>query len=127
MTQPTQAEKYSHGYGAAAERMMERPVSVNIAFFLPYLRPGMSLLDCGCGPGTNTVSLAESVAPGQVIGIDIAESQIDLARAHAAEKEISNVRFEVGTAYDLPFPDASFDAVFMHTLLSHLKDPPLAL
>jgi ubiquinone/menaquinone biosynthesis C-methylase UbiE len=35
-------------------------------FFLPHLQSGMTLLDCGCGPGSLTLGLAEAVAPGQV-------------------------------------------------------------
>ncbi len=124
---PDHPEQYSHGYGAATEHIMKRPVSANIAFFLPHLSPGMSLLDCGCGPGTNTAGLAESLAPGQVVGIDLEQSQIELAKAYAAERGVSNVRFELGNVYDLPFPDASFDAAFVHTVLQHLKDPVQAL
>ena len=80
----TLEERYSHGYGAAAEFMSQRTAYTHAAFFLPHLSSGMSLLDCGCGPGTTTVSLAEILAPGEVVGIDIGESQIELARAHAA-------------------------------------------
>ena len=69
----------------------------------------MSLLDCGSGPGTNTVRLAETVALGEVAGIDIERSQIELAKVHAAERGVSNIRSEVADAYDLPFSDASFD------------------
>jgi ubiquinone/menaquinone biosynthesis C-methylase UbiE len=128
MSDETQGpEQYSHGYGAAAEHMMRRPVSANIASFLPHVRPGMSLLDCGCGPGTNAVGLAEAVTPGQVVGIDLDESQIELARAYAAKRGVANVRFETGNAYDLPFPDGSFDAAFAHTVLHHLATPAKAL
>ena len=124
---PVHSEQYTHGYGAATERMVQRPVAPNIAFFLPHLRPGMSLLDCGCGPGTNTVALAEAVAPGPVVGIDLNESQIELARAYAARRGVANVRFEAGNVDVLPFPDASLDAVFVHAVLQHLKDPAKAL
>ena len=40
------------------------------AFFLRFLRPGMRVLDLGCGPGSITLGLAEAVAPGEVVGID---------------------------------------------------------
>jgi ubiquinone/menaquinone biosynthesis C-methylase UbiE len=107
--------------------MARRTAQTHAGFFLPYLKSGMTLLDCGCGPGTTTVSLAQILSPSQVIGIDIGESQIELATAHATEKEVSNARFEVGSIYDLPFPDNTFDAAFAHTVLQHISDPVTAL
>jgi SAM-dependent methyltransferase len=92
---------------------------------LPEARHG--LLDCGCGEGTITVDLAALVAPGQVVGIDIAADTIQLARQLAADRGLTNVRFEVGSVYELPFADNSFDAVFSHALFEHLTDKPKAL
>jgi SAM-dependent methyltransferase len=74
----------------------------------------MELLDLGCGPGTITAGLAEAVAPGATIGVDIAadlpESAPGLTYLHADVRE-------------LPFEDASFDAIFACCLLQHLPDP----
>lgn len=98
-----------------------------VPFFLPHLRPGMALLDCGCGVGSLTLDLAERVAPGPVVGVDIDAGQLEVARAAAARRGVGNARFEVASIYDLPFPEASFDAVFAHTLLLHLRDPLHAL
>ena len=97
------------------------------SFFLPYLRPGMRVLDMGSGPGSITVGLAEAVAPGEVVGIDMQQSQVERARALAGERGVANVRFEVGDAYGLPFPDRTFDAVFAHTVLEYLSEPVRAL
>ena len=123
----TEEESYSHGYGAASEVMAQRTASSEAAFFLPHLNPGMSLLDCGCGPGAITVDLAETLAPREVVGIDLGESQIELARALAAERHVSDVRFEVANIYELPFPDDTFDAAFAHTALEHVGNPVAAL
>jgi ubiquinone/menaquinone biosynthesis C-methylase UbiE len=87
----------------------------------------MSLLDCGCGDGATTVELATIVAPGRVVGIDLDPSQIERARALAAERRVNNVRFESGDVCALPLLDGTFDAVFAHTVLQHLRDPVQAL
>ncbi|MDP9237131.1 MAG: methyltransferase domain-containing protein [Chloroflexota bacterium] len=104
-----------------------RTAARNAAFLLPHLRPGMRLLDGGCGPGSITIGLAEAVAPGEVIGIDASTAAIDDARAAAPSKSCSNIRFEVADVYALPYDDASFDAVFSHAVMQHLREPARAL
>jgi SAM-dependent methyltransferase len=108
-------------------RLATRSAAAEAAFFLPYLRPGMRLLDCGSGPGSITCDLAAVVAPGEVVGLDIQEAQVERARTLARERGISNVAFEVGSIYALPFADNSYDAVFAHMVLMHLRDPLAAL
>ncbi len=104
-----------------------RTASREAVFFLPYLHPGMHVLDVGCGPGSITLGLAEVVAPGEVVGIDLQPTQIEQARARAVERGVENVRFEVAEAYRLPFPAHSFDAAFAHGVLMHLREPVRAL
>lgn len=117
-------ETYTMGYGPAATAIMAKRTAQNHAgFFTPYLKPGMSLLDCGCGPGTITISFAELVAPGQVIGTEIEESHVALARENALKQDIPNVKFESADIYALPFDDASFDAVFISAVTGNLQEP----
>lgn len=121
-------ERYLGGYTPLLiETLAKRTASVEAGFFIPYLRPGMRLLDCGCGPGSITVDLGEVVAPGEVVGIDIEEKQFEVGRAYACERGVTNVRFETGNIYELPFESNSFDAVFAHAVLYHLKTPRKAL
>jgi ubiquinone/menaquinone biosynthesis C-methylase UbiE len=121
-------EKYLHGYSAEHRAFLSsRTAAREAAFFLPFLRPGMRLLDCGCGMGALTTSLAEWLAPGEVIGIDRELSQVGAARTWAAEKGVGNVRFETGSIYEIPYPEASFDAVFAYTVLEHIRDPRRAM
>lgn len=108
-------------------RLGRRTAATSAAFLLPHLRPGMRLLDCGCGVGTITLGLAEAVAPGEAVGIDFQAAQVARAQALATERGVTNVRFEVASVYALPFPDGSFDAVFANTLLLHLAEPLRAL
>jgi ubiquinone/menaquinone biosynthesis C-methylase UbiE len=107
--------------------MAFRSAQSHAAFLLPKLRPGMRLLDCGCGPGTITCGLARIVAPAEVIGLDREGSQIERAREDAASQNISNVRFDTGSIYELPFADGSFEVVFAHAVFEHLREPLSAL
>lgn len=117
-------EQYTMGYGPAATAIMAvRTAESHAAFFLPQLKPGMTVLDCGCGPGTITIGFAELVAPGQVVGTEIEDSQVDLARQNATKRNVSNARFEVADIYALPFEPASFDAVFISAVLGNLREP----
>jgi len=127
-TGATPTDGYSMGYSQEMHRLMaERNVAEFADHLLPHLRPGMRLLDCGCGPGTITLGLAAVVTPGEVVGLDIAPVQIERAAALAAEQGVGNARFETGDVYALPFPDASFDSVYANALLQHLSDPVRAL
>jgi SAM-dependent methyltransferase len=87
----------------------------------------MSILDIGCGPGAITIGLAEVVAPGAVIGVDLDQDAISRAQALAAERGLANVQFQVGSIYELPVPDSSLDAAFAHTVFMHLDKPDAAL
>ena len=108
----------SHGVRGAAD---------SAAYLLPHLRPGTTLLDVGCGPGTITLDLARIVAPGGVVGIEYVDAPLVAAREAAAERGDTTTRFEVGDAESLPFADGSFDVVHAHQVLQHLTDPVGAL
>ena len=121
-------ECYLHGYEEWTKTwMQQRTAARELAFAVPHLRPGMQVIDCGCGPGSITVGLAEIVAPGQVTGVDIEPRQLEAARALAVGRGVRNIRFEQGSVYDLPYPDASFDAATAHFVIEHVKDPVRAL
>lgn len=122
------SEIYTPGHtDNASDFMSRRSLESHGGFFLPYLRPGLSVLDCGCGPGSITMGVAARIAPGEAVGIDLARSQIERARAAAEREGRRNVRFEIGDAYSLPFESGRFDRVFSHALVEHLADPAAAL
>jgi ubiquinone/menaquinone biosynthesis C-methylase UbiE len=118
----TSEDKRAHGVTPGLRRdYVERTAERQAAFALPYLSPGMDLLDVGCGPGTITLGLAQAVAPGHVTGIDHDAPHIEGARALAETRGITNVTFEVGDALLLPFEDGTFDAVFENDVFTHLS------
>lgn len=87
----------------------------------------MRLLDAGCGPGSITAGLAEAVAPGEVVGVDVSPDAIAAASRLATERGVPNVRFEVADLHALPFGPGSFDAVFAHAVLQHVPDASRAV
>jgi len=120
-------DEYTPGYSAPMIQFMaQRTAETHASFFLPYLKPGWSVLDAGCGPGTITLGLAQRVNPGHVVAIDAEDSQFEQARA-TGQREGLNVEFRKASVYQLPFEDSQFDAVFSHAVLEHLSDPPAAV
>lgn len=127
MSRPDQ-EIYTHSHqpvvlASHASRTAEEAAR----FLLNHLKPGMRLLDIGCGPGSITLGLARYVAPAEVVGIDQAEEALDAARQLASDESVRNVRFDQANVYELPFGDASFDVVYGHQIMQHLADPVAAL
>ena len=98
----------------------QRPAESQAAHLLPHLRPGMALLDVGCGDASITVGLATAVSPGHVVGVD-------LDPRPPREPVPPGVAIVTADARELPFPDASVDALHIRAVLQHLPDPMAAL
>jgi ubiquinone/menaquinone biosynthesis C-methylase UbiE len=121
-------ERYTLGYDASALAFVSRrTLESHGAFFIPHLQPGMRVLDVGCGPGSMTLGIAACIGTGRVVGVDMSESQVELAARRAGQAGVSNAAFRTGNTYALPFADAQFDAVFTHALLEHLREPLRAM
>ena len=100
-----------------------RSAEVYAGFLLLYLRPGMALLDCGCGKATITLGLAEIVHTGWVAAVDLDKNSFAAARYHALSIRRRNLTFTAADGRQLPFHDAAFDAVLCHSMLETLGDP----
>ena len=72
---------------------------------------GAQVLDVCCGAGASALPAAEFVGPkGRVIGVDVAQALLELARAKAGQRRLGNTQFELGDLLSLRFPNESFDA-----------------
>ena len=124
----SERDRYFYRESDGSRRIhMIRTADEQAGFLLPHLEPGMSVMDCGCGPGTITVGLAKIVAPGKVVAFDVVEEQVRIARNHAEEAGVANVEFRVADIYEIPFPNDTFDAVYVNAVLEHLNQPMEAL
>lgn len=112
---------------ATRARLLERARKSPTQFFTPLaVRPGLNVLDVGCGTGDILRLLAPLVSPGKAVGLDLSETMI--AEASQRSQGVSdNVSFRVGSVLDLPFQDGSFDRVIATQLLLHVPDPWRAL
>ena len=89
------------------------------------LKEGVRALEIGCGTGSNACYLANRYGC-HVTGIDISEQMVNQARLRAEDLGLSDrVDFRLGDAYDLGFPDSSFDVVFT-VFVSQFLDPSRA-
>ena len=118
---------YGYDVEAIQDQYAGREAESVVDFLMPRLKPGMTVLDCGCGPGTITQGLARAAAPGKVIGCDLEPGMVERAASLAEGKELDNLSFQVGNILDLPFDDDTFDVVLSCAVTEHLNDPVKAM
>jgi arsenite methyltransferase len=86
---------------------------------IALIQPGETVVDIGCGAGTDLLLAARRVRPnGRAIGIDMTEAMRDRALACAALSGLTNVEVHLADATALPLPDASVDVVISNGVLN---------
>ena len=122
------AERYTHGHAESVLRAhAARTAKDCLAYGVGYLQPGMTVLDVGCGPGTITADIAQLVAPGRVLAVDLDAGVLEQAREHARTRGITNIDFRVMDAYALACADDFVDFAHAHQVLHHMSDPVAVL
>lgn len=120
---------YVHGYsGREAERLTDQADVLATLLHDGIAFPaGDSVLEPGCGVGSQTVHLAAHSPDARITSVDISEASLTEARRRVADAGFTNVTFQLGDIHRLPFGDSSFDHVFICFLLEHLAEPLGAL
>ena len=98
-----------------------------LATLVQAVRPqtGARVLDVATGPGYVAAAFAE--AGCEVVGLDLTPAPLELAERMREERGLSNLRFQLGDAEHLPFPEPTFDIVVSRYALHHCEDPQCIL
>jgi ubiquinone/menaquinone biosynthesis C-methylase UbiE len=114
---------YVHGYSRREnERLLDQASTLAELLHDGTRYPsGSTVLEAGCGVGAQTVTLARNSPEARFTSIDVSPRSLEAARARLSAASIQNVALRQADIYDLPFPEESFDHVFVcplqHTLL----------
>ena len=97
-------------------------------FHIGQLQPGECVVDVGCGAGIDSLIAVKMVgSSGQVIGVDMTEAMLEMARKSAHEAGAGNVEVRAGLAESLPIPDGWADVVISNGVLNLVPDKLAAL
>jgi ubiquinone/menaquinone biosynthesis C-methylase UbiE len=117
------------GNAIAAKSFRSRAQPPSLLLEALELRPGMEIVELGCGSGYYTVEVAKAIQPaGMVFAVDIQQGMLDKLKARMEQEGIKNIIPVLADAEgDIPLDDGIADAVFSVTVLPEIPDPPKAL
>jgi 2-polyprenyl-3-methyl-5-hydroxy-6-metoxy-1,4-benzoquinol methylase len=107
---------YEELWSELPEELAPPDYELRRAFLTRDLRPGLRVLDLGCGDGRFTAEIA--AAGVSVVGADVAQAALDRAEARVPEAEFE--RLEVDGEF--PFEDGSFELVWASEVIEHVAD-----
>ncbi|WPB81253.1 methyltransferase domain-containing protein [Archangium violaceum] len=109
------------------ESRLTAPVSERM-LDLAHIGPGMRVLDVASGMGEPSLRAAQRVGPsGFVLGMDLVDGMLEVAREQAHALALSNIEFRAGDAETLELPEQSFDAATVRWALMYMPRPERAL
>ena len=121
--------------GYDATRLARLPAAVTASFagignphLVQNLEPGATVLDMGCGAGTDLLLAAMSVgATGRAVGVDMTEAMATQARTGATRAGLGNVDVRLGDATALPVADETIDVLISNGVFNLVPDKDRAL
>jgi len=121
--------KYVHGYSPReSERLADQAQTLTeLLHDDTCYSAGSRVLEAGCGIGAQTVILARNSPGALITSLDISEDSIRRAEEKIRQEGITNVTFQQGDIFRLPFEPSSFDHIFVCFVLEHLAEPQRAL
>ncbi len=120
---------YVHGYEPREnERLRDQAGTLVDLLHSDTAYPrGSTVLEAGCGVGSQTITLADRSPEARFTSIDVSADSIAEAGRRAGEAGLTNVEFQQADIFHLPFGPESFDHVFVCFVLEHLTRPVEAL
>lgn len=117
--------KYVHGYNPKENIRLQDQAStlVQLLHSDTTYPAGSKILEAGCGVGAQTITLAENSPHARFISVDISQSSVLEAKKKIKVAGFSNVSFQQGDIFRLPFEPESFDHLFVCFVLEHLAKP----
>lgn len=117
--------KMARRYDSWIKTAFSDQYQVNKTKLVNYIVTDDEIVEIGCGPGEITFSLAPKCK--KIIGTDISPDMIKVATRKKSQSDFENVFFKVEDAYNLSFPDSSFDKVICVNALQVMKEPKRAI
>jgi len=120
---------YVHGYDPRENIRLQDQAStlVELLHSDTFYPAGCQVLEAGCGVGSQTITLAANSPDALFTSIDISTASVAEARQRIEAAGLTNVQFQQGDIFNLPFKPQSFDHVFVCFVLEHLANPVEAL
>src|ERR1700730_5935097 len=115
----TQATAFAANPWVSDEQRIARLVSA------ARLTGAERILDIATGPGYIAEAFAKNSR--EVLGMDLTEAMLAIARARTEERGVKNISFSAGDAQNLPFDDGQFDVVVCRLALHHVQQPAKVL
>jgi arsenite methyltransferase len=101
------------------QNSVERFTGVSNVPVFAEIPAGSTILDLGCGSGTDSLIAAAKTGPGgRVYGVDFSPSMVSHARAGASEAGAANVEFRESEGQHIPFADGTFDVAMVNGIFN---------